>query len=498
MNENDTRLVMAVNQLTGQIRRANYLGHFSPYNANTKRPTMYQEFGYPEEITFQDYYNIYSRNAAAFAGVHRLLDGCWQDIPDIVDGDDEKKMKESTPWEKSTNKFMKRLWPAIKETDRRNMIGHYSAVLIQLRDSGKWEEEINKATVKSVGDKALVRLIPVWEPQLTVAEWEEDINSEEYGLPKMYNFNQQPVGGMAFQGPVKPTKIHPSRVVIFSEGSVDGDPLAGIPLLKAGFNKLLDLEKISGGGAEGFLKNASRQMVAEFDDKASMEAIEALAVKAGYKNLGDAMGAKFDKMNRGTDSAAVMQGGKISVLSVAPGDPQPTWTVTANEYASSLLIPFTMMFGQQTGRLASDEDKSDWAIRRNQRRGTFLSEQITELLNRFWAIGLMEPPKNGEVTISWADLLAPSEKDKIENMGKMADVAVKTQQAFGQSSIEPNEVRDVGELEPLPDAENIRDRPTEAEAGNPLNGDENSKDAGNSGKQKGSDAEQSGRQQDAA
>jgi hypothetical protein len=97
------------------------------------------------------------------------------------------------------------------------------------------------------------------------------------------------------------------------------------------------------------------------------------AKKAGYADLGEAMGDKVNKLNRGTDAAAVMQAGQMHVLSVTPGDPGPTWEVTANELAASVQIPFTILFGQQTGRLASDEDKTDWAIRRNTRRNGFLT-----------------------------------------------------------------------------------------------------------------------------
>ncbi len=96
------------------------------------------------------------------------------------------------------------------------------------------------------------------------------------------------------------------------------------------------------------------------------------------------MGDKVNKLNRGTDAAAVMQAGQMHVLSVTPGDPGPTWEVTANELAASVQIPFTILFGQQTGRLASDEDKTDWAIRRNTRRNGFLTDRITALLERFW------------------------------------------------------------------------------------------------------------------
>ncbi|MCM7422358.1 DUF1073 domain-containing protein [Enterobacter hormaechei] len=498
MSKQNNSLEMAVNNLATEMRRNTYLRALGVSGGNTKRPHLYDEFGYPKQITFREFYDTYRRNAVAFAGVHRLLDGCWQDMPDIVDGDVSKKSKKTTKWEKTVAKLMKKQWSKLKDADRRNMVGRYSALLIQLNDSATWDQSVNISTVKAQGENALVKLIPVWEPQLTVAEWDTDITSKNYGMPKMYNFSEQPVGNEDVHGPARYTPVHPDRVIVFCEGADDDDIFSGIPLLEAGYNKLLDLEKVSGGGAEGFLKNASRQIGVEFDKDTNIQALDEIARKSGYKDLGEAMGDKVNKLNRGTDAAAVMQAGRMNVLSVTPGDPNPTWTVTANEFAASIQIPFTILFGQQTGRLASDEDKQDWAIRRNQRRNTFLSDRITALIERFWTIGIIEPPKSGEITVSWPDLLAPSEKDKIANMASMADVAYKTQQAFGQSAIEPNEVREVGELEPLPDAENERERPTQTEAGDPLNGDTTSEDASATTQPERSDAEQQSSQQDAA
>ena len=153
-------------------------------------------------------------------------------------------------------------------------------------------------------------------------------------------------------------------------------------------------------------------------------------------------------MNRGTDAALVMQAGTPSVLSVAAADPSPTWTVAANEFASSIQCPFTILFGQQTGRLASDEDKTDWAKRCNGRRWGFQSTIVESVLERFWTVGVIDPPSSGEVTLAWSDLLAPSEKEKIANMQAMAVVAKDTQQAYGTPALDENEIRAVGELEP--------------------------------------------------
>nr|WP_238406854.1 anti-CBASS Acb1 family protein [Atlantibacter hermannii] len=435
------------------MRRANYLNAIGIGGSNTKRPTLYQEFGYPRTITFSDFYNMYRRNAAGFAVVHRLLDGCWQDYPVIIDGDEAEEAKETNPWEKKVTKFMKKLWSKVKDADRRNMIGRYSALLLQVKDNRDWGQEVDISLVKRLGESALVKLIPVWEPQLTVTEWDNDRESPTFGQPLMFNFNEQPVGDVTFIGPTRGEPVHPSRVILFCEGSEDDNTLSGIPLLEAGYNKLLDIEKISGGGAEGFLKNASRQIAVEFSEKTDMATLAGQAKEAGYQNLGEAMGDKVNKLNRGTDAAAVMQAGQMRVLSVTPGDPGPTWEVTANELAASVQIPFTILFGQQTGRLASDEDKTDWAIRRNTRRNTFLTDRITALLERFWTLGVIDPPTNGngEVTIQWSDLLAPGEKEKIENMSKLADVVQKTTGMYGgEAPVTINELRQVIGLEPLP------------------------------------------------
>ncbi|HGS6496165.1 TPA: DUF1073 domain-containing protein, partial [Klebsiella pneumoniae] len=198
MSEQDNGLQLAVNNLATEMRRANYLNAIGIGGGNTKRPTLYQEFGYPRTITFHDFYNMYRRNAAGFAVVHRLLDGCWQDYPVIVDGDEAQKAEKANAWEKKVTKFMKKLWPKVKDADRRNMVGRYSALLLQVKDSKAWSDPVDTRLVKSLGESALVKLIPVWEPQLTVAEWDNDRQSETFGQPKMFNFNEQPVGDEAF------------------------------------------------------------------------------------------------------------------------------------------------------------------------------------------------------------------------------------------------------------------------------------------------------------
>ncbi|HHG9949818.1 TPA: DUF1073 domain-containing protein, partial [Yersinia enterocolitica] len=178
-------LSMAVNSLA--IERARMMNLSFGKSGNTKRTRIYQEFGYPENLTFDEYYNAYERNAVAGAAIKRMVEGCWEDYPEVFDGEKSQDSKGETPWDKATKKLLKRCWKQIKDADRRNLVGRYSALLIQLRDNAQWSDSIVATTIGSLKEKALVRLIPVWESQLDVSDWDTDPLSENYGQPKMYS-----------------------------------------------------------------------------------------------------------------------------------------------------------------------------------------------------------------------------------------------------------------------------------------------------------------------
>ncbi len=46
---------------------------------------------------------------------------------------------------------MKKLWPKVKDADRRNMVGRYSALLLQVKDSKAWSDPVDTGLVKSLG-----------------------------------------------------------------------------------------------------------------------------------------------------------------------------------------------------------------------------------------------------------------------------------------------------------------------------------------------------------
>ncbi|OCG56858.1 hypothetical protein A9G30_02145 [Gilliamella sp. Fer4-1] len=429
---------------------------------NSKRAYIDREFGYPENLTFSDYYKLYKRNSAARGFVERLSDICWMDYPKFIDGDIREQDTKLTAWEKTvTDLFNDKLWTSIIEADKRGIVGRYAGLIIQLRDGKKWDEPVDVYVMNRLNPvDAIVKIIPAWEEQLTACEWNNDESDENYGQVTMYQFNETSIGN----NPGKPNlsrRIHPDRVIILNETSVINSMDDGESQLEVGYNDLIDMMKYSGGSAEGFLKNASRQVHVNFDVDTDMSELERELRRRGFEQPADALNKQIELLNSGTDSALITSGATANILSVSPADPSSGWTVSANSFAASVRMPFTIIFGQQTGRLASDEDKDDYAKRGMSRRNGFLTALIKNLVNQFIKLRVIEPLKNGTLTLKWSDLLAPSQADRIDVMLKMSDVNVKAQQSMGIPVFTPNEIREAGGYEPDPDLEDIDIEKTE-------------------------------------
>jgi len=276
---------------------------------DAKRPDAWSVYGYPEDVTFQQMLAAYSRGGAAHRAVHMLLDGCWESNPRIKSPESDKE----TPWEKKTKALFKkvRAWTKLRDFDRRNMVGRYAALIYRVADSLPLDQPLVKAT-------RLVDLVPVYEDQIRVTSWVTDHNAESYGQPAMFQYRTKPIHGADTQGrPEEWIDVHPSRVQILAEGSV-GDMFDGVPLLKAGFNHLVDIEKVSGGSAESFLKNSARTLTVSYDKDATPGEINKDSTTRSVK---EAHEEQARALNRNQDAVMVTQGATAGVLQTHTSDP---------------------------------------------------------------------------------------------------------------------------------------------------------------------------------
>lgn len=459
---------LVVNEYELRAARAEFLAGFAGA-LDAKRPQAWLQYGYPDVVTFEMLLRAYERGGPAQGAVHRILDKCWQEVPRIK----QPGADEETDWERKVMAALKpvKAWQKLRDFDRRNMVGRYAALIYRVGDGKALSEPLQRAT-------RLVDIVPLYESQIRVTAWHSDErDADRFGKPAMFQYRMHLPTAQDTQGqPERWVDVHPSRVQILAEGSV-GDMFEGVPLLRAGFNHLVDLEKISGGSAESYLKNSARTLKFEFDPNANLQVITTNpdGTSSG-KSAAQAIEEKAQKLNRNIDASIAIQGGKADTLQTQQSDPTKAFDVAANLFAASVRIPFTILFGQQTGRLASDEDKADMVARCRSRQINDLTPMLEEFVRRMQACGVIE---EGEFEIEWPPLDAPGEKDKFELLGK---AAAAMQQAFQAGLGEP--LFDANELRGIVDYEERADDGMPAE-GDPAESDDDDSGAGTGGRRAG-------------
>lgn len=458
------------------------LGAMFPGFFPGQKHNHYKDFGYPEEVTFDLVYDMYTRNSLAKAAVDKTIRKTWQDPPWLLerprDGS-EGPVKKETRLEKAIrHHFTKiRFWTKVMEADRRSLVGKYSAVILRVGDGKPLDKPIGR--VKG-GLDALVDIIPVWEKQLKVVDYDTNTSSLTYGEPKMYQYDESAVGVSQMNGNVRPRelKIHPSRVVIWSfDGTMDCDSA-----LKAGINDLITIEKILGAGGEGFWKNAKQAPILEMDKEADIQKI-ARAMGIPPEKIVEIMNDQVADWQKGFDELLMIQGMTARLPKIDLPDPEHFFMNTLQSFAASFDIPLKVLVGTQTGERAATEDASQWNQTCNFRRKNTVVPNILRIVNRLEECGILKV--NPEWWVDWTDLTESTMLEKIDRADKMSRV----NKNFGSTVFLPSEIRAAIGYEPVDKSELDKWRPNpaiqDARRSDPTEDDE---DEGDSPKESGDDA----------
>lgn len=403
------------------------------------------DFGYPVTVGFAETFEAYNRNPLARAGVDKTIQKTWEENPLLQefqrDGATKGKQDETATEAEIRQRFADlRVWQHMAEADRRGMVGAYSGLILRLADNKRFNEPVDRV---GGGLEGLVEVIPAWEGQLTVSQWDTDERSDTYGQPLMFQFAESAVGQ---QKQPRNFSIHPDRVIVWSR---DGT-LNGRSALEPGYNALLDMEKIRGGGGEGFYKNAKSGLALEIAPEAKMEDM-ARVMGVEVPDLVDKINDQVEDFNAGFDKSLMLQGITAKPIQVTLPSPEHFFAIAAQSFAASLSIPMKVLLGSQTGERASTEDSEEWDKVNMGRRANEVVPAILSFVNRLERFGIL-PAKDW--FIAWTDLTESSMSEKIDRATKMADV----NQKMGEEIVfTGDDIRSVVGMEPLSDAERFRD-----------------------------------------
>lgn len=399
-----------------------FSGYFQ--NVGSTKHNFARDFGYPDIVNFESAYAMYCRNGIARAGCRKTAEKTWQDKPKLYLGQDDDG--EEPPFITEAFKRL-RFWQCVARADLRSLVGGYSGLILRIADGEQFIRPVEGLN-GSLDD--LVEVIPAWAGQLSVSEWDDDQTSETYGQPKMFQFNEAAVGQ---QKRPRSFQLHPDRVVIWSEdGTVDARSA-----LEPGYDALLDMQKISGAGGEGFWKNAKSAPVLEISPEARLNNM-AKAMGVQDDALVDAMNDQVEKWQKGFDQLLMLQGMEAKTLGVNLPVPEHFFSVSLQIFAASLSIPLKILVGSQTGERASTEDAKEWSQTMNSRRENETQPNIETTINHFARIGLLD---DQEWNVLWSDLTEAGTEERMNTARGMTEVNRNAYQADDDLVFSTEEIR---------------------------------------------------------
>lgn len=356
---------------------------------NGKRD-LYEVFGYKQKLTPQDHLARYRRGDISQRLISAYPDACWSNPPWPTD---DKTNQEESAWELAFKQLAKssKLWKVIKNADVLAQLHPYSIILFGL--SG----DTDLSVPVTGGKKKLIYLRAFGADVATVSTWVNDPTSPRFGLPETYKLSVIS-DRAATTAAATDITVHHTRVLHIAERTLE-DPVSGLPFLEGIWNRLDDLDKISGSSAELWWLNGRGGLGMDVDTDVELD-------EDTKKNLNDQIDNYLHSLSR----VFKTQGVNITPLNFQIADPEKHADLQLTLISGATGIPKRILTGSEMGELASSQDANNFNTRIKERRSHFCQPEILEpLMEMLIAFGVLSKPVQWEWV--WPDLDALSEKD---------------------------------------------------------------------------------------
>lgn len=401
------RVLSGIKNLMTTISRASLFSRLG-ITHDGKRD-LYDVFGYKTNLSYDDYFDKYIRQDIAGRAVDAFPQATWGSAPRL---DGTKTFLKA--WNNFNNQFQ--IWNIILRLDRLLGLGQYAVLYLGLNDN----RPSDSAPGKPRGGLKVLYIQPLSEKTAKVKEYETDPKNPRFGLPKIYSLQLEPpkdqAGGVTSQTPIQSRDIHWMRCIHVVEDPLENE-VFGVARLQRVYNVLDDLLKVCGGSAETFWITANRGMQADVDKDMSFTNDDAA-------KLTD----EIDEYIHGLRRFIRTRGVKVSALGSDTPDPRGTFDILVTMLSAALGIPKRILLGSEAGQLASEQDRTNWANRIEERRTNFAEPRVIfPLFNRLTDLGIL--PK-GLNKIIWPSAFRMSPFERSQTAAQKARSAANLAKLF--------------------------------------------------------------------
>jgi hypothetical protein len=377
--------IQALSELVGRAMLAAKMG--IQYGGDRN---IYTALGYPQTIQYSDVIARYTRQDIARAVIDRPVEASWCDDVAI-----QEAVEEETPLEKAWRNLCKNkdlnVISNLQKLDTLAGLGRYAVLLLGLSDA----KSTDMLVVPPTEGVSLVYLKAYGEGHANIVKTETDRTNPRYGLPVLYQLTNQDDTGISYT-----YQVHHDRVLHVAQGNLEGDVYGESRLLPI-WNRLMDLEKLVGGSAEMFWRNARPGYKGKIDD-------DFILTIEDENKLID----QLEEYEHNLRRFLVARGVEIDSLMQPVTDPTTHVDVQIQMISAQTGIPRRILTGSERGELASTQDRENWADYITARRLRFINHSILgPFIDRCIKHGVLPAPRDG-YDIIWPSVYERSEEDR--------------------------------------------------------------------------------------
>lgn len=443
------------------IQRINFMRQ-AGITFNGKRDE-YEILGYDRVISTQQYRDEYARGGIAGRIVDVFPNATWRGSVEVIEDPDPNT---DTEFEKAWKDLEGRLHVVSKllRADKLAGLSSYSVLLIGAE--GNLEEELPRGN----GQESVLYLTPfsggggpgrgnadrnisAINADCTIQEYDIEPNSPRFGLPKTYQLARIDIPTSNFQ-----RSVHWTRVIHIAEGLLYDD-VFGQPSLERVWNLLIDLRKVTGGGAEAFWLRANAGLQLNVDKDMQLP-----APKPGEPSELDKLKDQAEQYSHQITRMLRTRGVDIKQLGSDVANFSNPADAILTQIAGAKAIPKRILTGSEMGELASSQDRDNWKDQVDGRQTGYAEPMIVRpLVDRLVEYGYLPTPKKGAraYEVRWPHIQTLTETEKADGAKRWAEI----NQANGEIVFTDAEIRDKWySMEPLTDEQRqeIADRKAEA------------------------------------
>lgn len=370
---------------------------------------MYEEFGYKDELSFDDYYFKFRRQNIARRIINLPANATWSGGVGLSEGGNPHP--QSKEWQRILRHS--RLVNVFKRADKLAGLGPYAIIVLGFDDASNLEQPLRPR-----GAKNLMYVQTFSSKSAEIAEFETSTSSPRFGLPNMYLIRSkseqtQQHTTTAVTLPEKEIRVHHSRVIHIAEDLLEND-VYGTPRLEAVYNDLDDLLKVSGGTAETYWLTANRGIQANIDPDIDADSDE-------MDRLEDELDRYIHRISRVVKTRGV----ELQNLGTDTLHPRDPFDIIISLIAGTTGIPQRILLGSEAGHLASEQDRTNWATRITERREEYAEPIILRpILERLNFAGVLTLNDVDSLDFTWRDPFSMSPLEQGQAMAQTARAAI--------------------------------------------------------------------------